>query len=464
MQQQKQLQEATGLKIKYIQPDHNGYYDAVGNAFNSDDTMPDVCQLSSEYYSLYASNGLLWDMTCAYENSDLKKSGRLKENAESVIQSLMVNGPDGKQALYGFSAASGNGCQTYIKKQWLDACGIPVSDIENKVLDFNTFYGYCKKMADIKGHTIMAAPGFIAKEVPYTNYLPEFYQNAQYTFYKDSTGKYVDGFTQQEMKDAIGRIATAVSDGVLDRESVGFSTSNVGDRFKSKDPASETGVYTYWAGTWQNTLQSNLEAGGWTDSQLIRVNPVKELGTYIERIAPCWAITSNAKKPEAIFKYFIETMLDGGDVQTLWTYGAKGTHWDTKAEDVTVQGKEDQISTFKEGQFHMLPDIAKPTALATKNHIDPLLSISNFTKEDPGKDTVTSVARESEEFFIKNSHVATPLKMTEELSNNITDINATRNYVISQAALGNISVDEGMKYYEDKVGSLVKEVLGSLNK
>ena len=34
--------------------------------------------------------------------------------------------------------------------------------------------------------------------------------------------------------------------------------------------------------------------------------------------------------------YFIDTMLDGGDIQTAWQYGAKGTHWDDKAETVTL--------------------------------------------------------------------------------------------------------------------------------
>ena len=44
----KQLNEATGLDIKWTRPDHASYYDAVANAFNSDDTMPDVVLLSSD--------------------------------------------------------------------------------------------------------------------------------------------------------------------------------------------------------------------------------------------------------------------------------------------------------------------------------------------------------------------------------------------------------------------------------
>ena len=36
-------------------------------------------------------------------------------------------------------------------------------------------------MAANKGHYVISAPGFISNEAPYTNYLPEFYQQASYT-------------------------------------------------------------------------------------------------------------------------------------------------------------------------------------------------------------------------------------------------------------------------------------------
>ena len=80
---------------------------------------------------------------------------------------------------------------------------------------------------------------------------------------------------------------------------------------------------------------TNLKSKG-LPTDLIAINPIKELGTYVERIAPAWCITTSAKNPEGIFKYFIDTMLDGGDIQTAWEYGAKGTHWDDKAETVTL--------------------------------------------------------------------------------------------------------------------------------
>ena len=103
----KQLNEATGLDIKWTRPDHASYYDAVANAFNSDDTMPDVVLLSSDYYALYASNGFLWNMTDAWEHSETKNSGRLISTADNVLSALMVNGEDGTKAMYGLSLYRG---------------------------------------------------------------------------------------------------------------------------------------------------------------------------------------------------------------------------------------------------------------------------------------------------------------------------------------------------------------------
>ena len=458
--------DAGKIDLQFTRPDHSGYYDAVARAFNGKESdIPNVVLLSSDYYALYASNGMLRDMTNAWNNSDEKKSGRLIDAADKVLSGLLVNGEDGTKSMYGFSPYRGNGCCTYLKKSWLDKAGIDVASVEGKTLTFNEYYDILKKMRDTVGHYVISAPDFISAEAPYTNYLPEFYQKAQYTFYKSADGKYVDGFTQQEMKDALQRIQTAVKDNVIDKASLGQKTSDARDKFYSTDPANESGVFTYWAGTWADTLKTNLESKG-LDSELIAINPIKELGTYVERIAPAWCITNSAKNPEGIFKYFIDTMLDGGDVQMAWEYGAKGTHWDDKAETVTLasdpEGKK--TKTYTEGQFHFLPSPEKPNTLMKKNHIDSTLALATFgDKEDPGNKAMTDVVMENAKFFDANSSIAVPVPMNETFGNNITDINKTRNEVIAKVALGDWTVDDAMKYYTDTVGAKVNEVLESLN-
>ena len=134
------------IDIKWIRPDHSGYYDAVGNAFNATDSMPDVVLLSADYYALYASSGYLWDMTDAWNASETKNSGRLIKTADNVLNALQVAGLDGQKRMYGFSPYRGNGCCTYVKKTWLEAAGHQVSDVQGKTLTFDEYYKILKDM------------------------------------------------------------------------------------------------------------------------------------------------------------------------------------------------------------------------------------------------------------------------------------------------------------------------------
>ena len=147
--------------------------------------------------------------------------------------------------MYGFPTQQGGGSVTYVKSSWLKEAGIDKSELEGKTLDWNTYYGYLKKMADAKQHYVISSPGFVSANAPYTNYLPEFYQDAQFSFYENSQGKYVDGFTEQAMKDALARIRTGVVDGVLDKESVNNSTANCRDKWFSVSPNFRVEVYLH---------------------------------------------------------------------------------------------------------------------------------------------------------------------------------------------------------------------------
>ncbi|MGN0408067.1 MAG: extracellular solute-binding protein [Bacteroides sp.] len=448
------------IDIKWVRPEHANYYDTVSIAFNSINQMPDVVLLSSDYYALYASSGFLWDMTDAWNASETKNSGRLISTADNVFNSLKVAGLDGKKRMYGFATYRGNGCCTYVKKSWLDAAGIPVSDVKDKTLTFDEYYNILRRMQAAKNSVVISAPGFIGSENPYTQYLPEFYQNAHFSFYQNSSGQYVDGFSEQAMKDALTRIQAAVRDGVLDRESVNNLSNHARDKFSTDN----TGVFTYWAGTWADTLKISLEAKGF-DGTLIAIKPIKELGSYIEKMPPVWCITTHAENPEGIFKYFIDTMLDGGDVQTAWEYGAKGTHWDTKAETVTLKGREDKGTAYAEGQFHMLPSPDSPNKLMIKNHIDPILALAKFKNgSDPGASRVSETAKANLEFFVSNSTVMESVPCTNEMAEYINDINKQRISIVNSVAKGSMSAESGIADYRAKVGTKVDEVLKSLNK
>ena len=92
-------------------------------------------------------------------------------------------------------------------------------------------------------------------------------------------------------------------------------------------------------------------------------------------------------------------MLDGGDIQIAWQYGAKGTHWDDKAETVTVYNSKGEVDekktkTYEEGVFHFLPTPEDNTKLMSKNHIDKSLAIATFgDNTDPGNRALTHLSQ-----------------------------------------------------------------------
>lgn len=71
-------EELTGIELELITPDHDAYTDIVGQTFASGpENWPDVIMLSATEYCGYANEGAFWDMTEAWNNSELKKSGNV---------------------------------------------------------------------------------------------------------------------------------------------------------------------------------------------------------------------------------------------------------------------------------------------------------------------------------------------------------------------------------------------------
>lgn len=432
---EEQLEEALGgdIDIVFNQPEHSGYYDVVGTTFAGGD-WPDVILLGAAYYSTYASAGALWDMTEAWESSDLKASGRVIN--EAIIDGLYIDG-----SLYGFAPTRGNGCITYMKQSWLDAVGLDAPT------NYDEYYEVIKAFTEgdpdqngVDGDTYgVTAAGLVGGEAPYVNYLPEFYQDAYPDFYQNENGEWVDGFSEDAMKGALTRLQDAYSAGYLDKETITNGTSDCRNKFYDD----KVGVFTYWAGVWQSNLTDNLIANGY-DGDLVAVAPIAEVGNYVERQAPVWAITTQAENPEGIFKYFIETMLDGDRVQTLWTYGAEDTHW-----------------TTANGEFEMLPSPEKPDTMMKKNHIDSMLSIATFTNGDPGANTQVDIAAESGAKFNEWAVMAPVIVNNDTTSSYAADLWDIKNKVITDVVTAGVSVDEGMAYYVEQSASMVAEILES---
>lgn len=445
-------EELTGIKLEITQPDHDAYYDVLQQTISSGD-WPDVLILSSTYYSAYASEGVLWDMTDAWENSATKNSGRFI--GDSVIEGLKIDG-----RLYGFAPTRGNGCLTYVKQAWLDAVDMDApTNYEEYTAMLDAFVTQDPDGNGVDDTFGVSAAGFIGTEAPFTNYLPEFYQDAYPSFVQLEDGTWIDGFTQESMKGALERLAEAYSKGWIDPTTLTNGTKDCRNKFYDDG----FGVFTYWAGTWGTNLKTNLENNG-LSGELVALEPIAEVDAYFDRVPPVWAITSACENPEGVFKYFIDTMLDGGDMQMLWTYGAEGTHWSTAAE--TLFAGTDAEVTYAEGEFHMLENLETPGTAYTKNHIDPMLALATFAEGyyDPQEDSVKPEARLSAEVFNAHSKLAQIVPSTEEMSMYNGDLTTLKNELIAKVTMGELSYEDAMARFESDGGKEWSDIIvASLN-
>ena len=222
-------------------------------------------------------------------------------------------------------------------------------------------------------------------------------------------------------------------------------------------------MFTYWAGTWATNLKTNLEANG-KDGELIALKPLEGLPAYYDRVPPVWCITSKCSDPQKVFDAFIDTMLDGGDCQMLWTYGVEGVHW-SKSAGTVLAGTEKE-KTYEDGQFHMLENLEKEGTLYTKNHIDPMLSLASFADGyyDPKEDSVKPEAKAAAELFNENSRLAAIVPATPTLSELNGELTTLKGEIIADIALGNLSVEEGFAKFENEGGlEMSNEIVASLN-
>ncbi len=421
------------VDIEYITPYHPDYF--AGSSKSADIVIhPD------NVYQAWAKHDLLWNMTDAWKETESRLGDRLSQSAKEAVADMYVLGNDNKKGLYGISPVHGNGCCTYVKADWLKCAGIDRSSVEGKTLTFDEYYDMLKKLrASSQSDYVISPPGFISESAPYTHYLPEFYQDAQYDFCKDETGKYVDGFAQPEMIAALGRIQKAVQDGIINKNATEeFLIDDAKALFTTPDAKRESGVFTYLAGRWANKASSEIEGKKRTDGttmsgELVMLKPIAELGEYVTNKPGMWCITKDCKNPEVVYKYIIEPLFDGGDIQKAWQYGVKDVHWG------------DEIDVWD------------------AHHVDSLCVIAPI-KDDIGVEKAPELAKKSQEFFIENSKMYERLPHVDKYGENYDIINNARRRTINKVVTDpSYTPEQGIRDYEATVRWIAEDILKTLN-
>lgn len=457
---EKQWEDAVGIDLDIKQLDHSSYNEQVGTLFVSGD-YPDVMIMSADMYAQYATTGILWDMTEAYENAEFQSRITSPGTNESLKK-------DGK--LYGFAPAYGNGCVTYVKTAWLEAVGLTADDIKtyDDYIDMLTKFTTMDPDGNGKNDTYgVIAAGFLGNEAPFVNYLPEFWQDAYPAILKDESGVWYDGFNTQETKDALVRLQEAYEAGIIDPTTLTNGTKDARSKWFSNDQSGSSGAFTYWAGSWYQNLTDNLSKNE-VDDRITQLAPIEEVGAYLDREAPVWVIIDDQdgddRREQAIFDAFIETMLDGDKVQTLWVYGAEDVHWSTKAEEFVLNADDPEKAkpySYEDGQFHLKQNPNDPNSLWKKNAIDPALLIAPLTN---GYIEISSLADEGNRFFLDHCKPAPESPSSETYTAEAGTIYDAKIAVVTEVVTNHGDVDKAMEeLYTNVVGSIVEQCLSELN-
>lgn len=453
------LDEALGLHVEWIRPDHSTYSEQVGIAFNDPSTLADVVILPYNYYVGYAAQGSLWNMTDAWNNSEVATSGRLIEGADSIINNFWyVNGVDGNKGIYGMYPARGNGCTTYIKAVDAKKAGYTQETLPTNWAEYQDFLLALKDATGVAPVLAAAAggsaSGLLTHEAPYTNYLPEFWQDAYPEFYQKD-GVWVDGFSEQATIDALDRLAWGYQNGVIDAQIFEApSTANTRDKFYLPN---STSVFTYWTGNWAltitNKLKSNYDAdaAGCTEEEymeLFMLPALAEMNGYVERSSPMICITSACKNPEGVFKYFVDPILDGGKVQLLWNHGVENVHYKWEDGKMVYLATQASAGTDKE-------------TMTKKNLFEDPLRLAGYDGMEIGE--LTEVEARSFDIFNNGTRAAYNSTSSDTYAEYSATLWQKKDELITAVAKGEMTGAEAIANYNETCGAIVEAVLTDFN-
>ena len=416
-----EYERLTGIKLEHSYVTGNEYNSKIEMDYAAD-TVPDVFDLSSSYYSKYIAEGAIADLT------DLVKSSGLYDMVdESLWEQVSYKGK-----IYGVPKEVPQACGTYMRKDWLDRLHLEVpttyEEFINVLTQFRDNIPECQ--------VPYTAPGLLTAQ-----YIPDFYQGAFCGFTKVD-GKWIDGMQQDNMATALQNMQDAYREGLLDMEALTNTTATARDAWNS----GHTGAFCYWTGNWGQQLTEQLQKNV-PDAEVICI-PAIEGASYLYSTPTVHVINGRLSDEEIaqVFKYFIYYMHDGGEGQVLFEFGVEGVHWEQDGDYVK-----------------MLPSLSDPTVTLNKAYVLPSSRISSLKAND--KKMHYAEAYTDSLAVTDNCAKQQYFQPVSETYNaNSSDLSNLRSNTVAEIVAGNLSVEEGLKNYKERAAALnMNQVLAEMN-
>jgi putative aldouronate transport system substrate-binding protein len=162
-------------------------------------------------------------------------------------------------------------------------------------------------------------------------------------------------------------------------------------------------------------------------------------------------ITTACDNPEGVFQYFIDKILDGGEVQMLWQYGVEGVHYEWNEDGTSITGLATQATAGTEKE-----------SKTTKNLFEANLKLANFAEVDPYT-PADDVIDESFNLFNENSVAAPKINSSEVYESYSADLWDQKKQLIAAVTKGEMTGAEAIAKYNEECGAIVEAILASFN-
>jgi len=428
---QNEFEKLTGIELVIIQPPHQQYMEKLLIQLASGN-LPDICEVYASYLPQLVSDKVIIPL-----DEYIKKSRYMNSIYPYFIDAVKYK--DGH--IYGIQSRAGGGCITYIRKDWLDNLGLTMPKTWNEFVHILRAFTFDDPDGNGKNDTFGYTEPLGVDCSDWDWYNRTIMLDTRIDIYFKN-GKWVDGFQEPGMRDALKRYRNLYEEGVIDKDLFTNTTSTA----RSKLYSNQVGIFAYWANHWARNLWDRAKNKLGDQAEVVPMSRI--LGqNYIRRIAPLLVITVESKNPDMVFTNFIDNQYDKGKIQTLFTYGVKGYHWDFDAD----------------GTFHFLinPNDSQKN-LFMKAYVPPMSVQNDWVQSIQ----VDPVAKPAIDLFNKYSK-QDPLKVGGVYYvNYYSEItNSLKPDIFARIVLGEYTIDEGLALYKKTAEKLhIDDIIAELNK
>lgn len=245
---------------------------------------------------------------------------------------------------------------------------------------------------------------------------------------------------QDNFKAAMQRLKDAYGEGLIDTEIITNTTSAARDKWS----AGGIGVFNYWAGTWNVSLEDRLKANV-PSAEVVAIPAIKET-KYNIRVPSVTCISKDSKNVAGVFKYFVQYMHDGGEGQQLFEDGVEGIHYKQDGDHVSLLPNP-------ENPKELLPNVMTPAYC----HLTPLKDKTKSILFDKRVDV-------SDDILKKDGVQQIPMPISKKLAKINQDLVKLKAKTIASIVMGKSSIDEGLATYKSEAKNLgIEDVLAEMN-